>query len=522
VRDVSRVDVDFAHRGSNSRAERRRQRRKPACYKSGFNDDGARFSSSSAIEDRVRWLRRAVVRRRKGIEMLDREMASRNDGHTASNNAVSTTAQPGERHGSQPAAPVHDMDRATSDAHARPANSMTDEAAPDGAATKQAALCDWQHIDRRLRTYRHHRAQLDAAELFDLARAESIKLYLMIGHSTMLEYMEFALAYTPHVARERLRVARALVRLPATSGALAAGQITFSAVRELTRVATDETEREWLERAHDKTVHEIEEMVAGRAQGDLPDDPTRPDLRERPLNMKLPPQAHALWREARKELASERNAEVTDADLLETLCRRFLEPGTGEGGPAHQIAFTQCRDCKRATLNGAGREIEVAPEVFDSAACDARVIGSVDGMTMSKATTTVTKRMREQVFARDHGRCRVPGCRASRNLHIHHIIEQAAGGPNELWNMLLLCSGHHVALHAGLLSITGRAGDRDELSIRWTYRPPWTPEEAAAFDKEMADEEALAYLMRERKPRVRRTRSEPAVRANSDRVPRGT
>ncbi|NVB76926.1 MAG: HNH endonuclease, partial [Kofleriaceae bacterium] len=315
-----------------------------------------------------------------------------------------------------------------------------------------------------------------------------MKLHWMLGHSTMLEYMEFALGYTPHVARERLRVARALVQLPATSGALATGQLPFSAVRELTRVATEDTEREWLARARDKTVHEIEEMVTGRAPGDRPDDPARPDLRERRLGLSLPPQAFALWRQARTELANERGAEVTDADLLETLCRRFLAPGTGEAGPTHQIAYTQCRDCKRATQNGAGREIDISPEVFDSAACDARVIGSVDGSTVSKATTTVTKRTREQVFARDRGRCQVPGCRASRNLHIHHIIPQEAGGPHAMWNLLLICGGHHVANHAGLLSITGRAGSRDGLSIRWTSRPPWTPEEAAAFRKEMAEE----------------------------------
>jgi hypothetical protein len=372
-------------------------------------------------------------------------------------------------------------------------------------ASEEGTLMEWQLVDRRLRTYRHHRAQLDAAELSDLVRAESMKIHWMLGHSTMLEYMELALGYTPHVARERLRVARALVQLPETSGALAAGQLPFSAVRELTRVATEDTEQEWLARSRDKTVHEIEEMVAGRAPGDRPDDPTRPDLRERRLGLSLPPQALALWRQARKELANERGAEVTDADLLETLCRRFLAPGIGESGPAHQIAYTQCRDCKRATQNGAGREIDIAPEVFEQAACDARLIGLIDGSIVAKAMATVSKRLREQVFARDHGRCRVPGCRASRNLDVHHIIPLAAGGPNELWNLLVLCSGHHAAHHAGLLSITGRAGTHDELSIRWTYRPPWTPEEAAAFRKTMAEEDELAYLLRERKPRGRPT-----------------
>lgn len=444
--------------------------------------------------------------------MLDGEMARTNDGCSEGNGAAASDWRAGQR---------HTLQRSALDTMSLAENGARGTVRPSGRADEEE-LAEWQLVDRRLRTYRHHRAQLDAAELFDIVRAESMRLPWMFGHSTMLEYMEFALGYTPHVARERLRVARALVRLPATSGALATGQITFSAVRELTRVATDETERDWLARSRDKTVHEIEEMVAGRAPGDLPDDPTRPDLRERPLNLKLPPEAHALWRQARKELANERNAEVTDADLLATLCRRFLNPGSGEAGPAHQIAFTQCRDCKRATQNGAGREIEVAPEVFECAACDARVIGSVDGPTMSKATTTVTKRMREQVFARDQGRCQVPGCRASRNLDIHHIISQAEGGPNELWNVLLLCGGHHAARHAGLLSITGSVGTREELRIRWTYRPPPTPEQAAALDKELAEEEELAYLLRERKPRGRRARTHAGSDVEGNRVPRGT
>jgi hypothetical protein len=34
---------------------------------------------------------------------------------------------------------------------------------------------EWQEVDRRLREYARHRASLDAAEAFDLLRAEQIK-----------------------------------------------------------------------------------------------------------------------------------------------------------------------------------------------------------------------------------------------------------------------------------------------------------------------------------------------------------
>ncbi|MEO7095616.1 MAG: HNH endonuclease signature motif containing protein [Polyangiales bacterium] len=301
-------------------------------------------------------------------------------------------------------------------------------------------LSEWQLVDRRLRTYAAKRAALDAAESFDLVRAADMRMHVMFGFSTFLEYMERRLGYVPHTARERLRVARALGRLPMVGAELARGELTYSHVRELSRVATADTEEVWLAAVIDKTAGEVQELVAGRAYGDLPTDPTSPDLRPRTIQLELPPEAYALWREARRAVAKEYDREVSDADVVTALARNFLSPGTGAERPAHQLAFTQCRDCKRATMNGAGRAIEVAPAVVERAACDARVIGDLDAAHPHRATSSVTPRMREQVFARDRHHCRVPGCRSSRNLDIHHIIPKSHGGPHELWNLLLLCS----------------------------------------------------------------------------------
>ena len=101
---------------------------------------------------------------------------------------------------------------------------------------------EYRAVDRRLREYARHRSALDAAEALDLVRAEQFKLYVHVGCSSHYDYMERILGYGPHAARERMRVARALVRLPATTAAMARGELSYSAVRELTRVATDETE----------------------------------------------------------------------------------------------------------------------------------------------------------------------------------------------------------------------------------------------------------------------------------------
>ena len=77
---------------------------------------------------------------------------------------------------------------------------------------------EWQEVDRRLREYAHRRSALDAAEAFDLVRAEQLKIYVSFGFVSLYEYMERVLGYKPHTARERMRVARALAALPRNHG----------------------------------------------------------------------------------------------------------------------------------------------------------------------------------------------------------------------------------------------------------------------------------------------------------------
>ena len=325
-------------------------------------------------------------------------------------------------------------------------------------------------VHQRLCEYAKHRSALDAAEAFDLVRAEQFKVYVFHACSSHYDYMERILGYGPHAARERMRVARALVRLPETTAALARGELSYSGVRELTRVATDETEAAWLARAKGLVVNQIEKLVANHQLGDRPDDPPNPNLRPRVVRLELPPEVYALWRQARMVVAEERGSEIGAADFIETICRAIIAPGSGESRPAHQIAYQQCPDCRRSTQNGAGRQIDVAPEVFERASCDARNLGSLDASAPERATSTVTPRVREQVFARDHHRCTVPGCRSARNLDVHHIEFQSHGGGHELSNMTLICSGHHSALHSGLLTMSGTAPH--EIAFRWTYHPP--------------------------------------------------
>jgi hypothetical protein len=62
-------------------------------------------------------------------------------------------------------------------------------------------------------------------------------------------------------AREKVRVAHALEGLPNISAAMARGQISYSKVRAMTRVATAETDDYWLSIARHGTAHHVERLV---------------------------------------------------------------------------------------------------------------------------------------------------------------------------------------------------------------------------------------------------------------------
>src|SRR5256714_11662676 len=101
---------------------------------------------------------------------------------------------------------------------------------------------DWREVDRELRGIAKRRAVLDADEARWLREAQKLRIWREVGCGSLAEYMERRLGYAPHTALERLRVALAIEGLPALEEALARGELPFSAVRELTRVATAETE----------------------------------------------------------------------------------------------------------------------------------------------------------------------------------------------------------------------------------------------------------------------------------------
>ena len=314
----------------------------------------------------------------------------------------------------------------------------------------------WREADLQLRSLAARRRALDVAEAHWLRVAREAQVHKHLGFGSFVEYIERTLGYRPRTALERLRVADALAALPAINEALACGRVSYSTVRELSRVATAETEQAWLAAVAGKTVREVEAMVAGRAPGDDPGTPPDPDLEPRRLRLDLSPDVYARFLAARRQLEEDCGERLSDDDVMASLCDAVLAPADGRG-PRTQIAVTVCADCDRAWHDAAGQTIEVAAAAVERARCDAQHVGRVDGDAPAPITGDIPASVRRQVERRDRGRCVVPGCRCSRYLHMHHIVPREAGGEHIAGNLCLLCTAHHRAVHDGRLRIEGEA-----------------------------------------------------------------
>jgi hypothetical protein len=111
------------------------------------------------------------------------------------------------------------------------------------------AAAAWQTAHEALVQLGRKRAGLDFEEGRWLLAARRAKAHQELGYGSFTEYAERLFGYPPRLTHDKLRVAEAFEKLPELARELREGAVTFSQVRELTRVATADTEKAWLERA---------------------------------------------------------------------------------------------------------------------------------------------------------------------------------------------------------------------------------------------------------------------------------
>jgi hypothetical protein len=285
-------------------------------------------------------------------------------------------------------------------------------------------------------------------------------------------------------AREKVRVARALATLPAIARAMERGELSFSKVRALTRVATPATEEELLIFAKAGTAAHVETLVRSWRRVDRLAEMEHEQRRfaSRYLRMhtdedgmvivqaRLAPEIGSVFTKALAaacdRLRDTSDRAMTDSDevtadqrradalglVAESALAAGLDPGTR--GDRYQVvlhvdAEALARDAYEGTLNlePGGH---VSAETSRRLACDGALVvmrHDAYGRTLDvgRRKRTVSPALRRALAHRDRG-CRFPGC-GLRLCDAHHVEHWADGGATNLDNLVLLCKRHHRAVH---------------------------------------------------------------------------
>jgi 5-methylcytosine-specific restriction endonuclease McrA len=327
------------------------------------------------------------------------------------------------------------------------------------------AQIDWQEAHAALVWLARSRAGLDFDEGVWLLAALRSEAHVRLGYGSFVEYAERIFGYAPRLTQDKLRVAQSLESLPELAQALREGVASWSSVRELTRVATSETEHAWLERARGHSVREIERLVSGHRPGSLPDDAPDPSAHRHVLRFEVSGEALATFREAIAKIRRDAGGPLDDDAALLLMARHVLSGPIDDGRASYQVELSVCEHCQRAQQLGSGELVDVSAEVVAMARCDGQNIGGAhvgdktsesatrDPVTGPKrparATQTVPPATRRAVLRRDQHRCQAPGCRHSVFVDVHHIRTREDGGGHELDNLVTLCGAHHRASRHG-------------------------------------------------------------------------
>jgi hypothetical protein len=338
-------------------------------------------------------------------------------------------------------------------------------------------VVSWRRAHEELVRLAATRAGLDCEEGRWLLRALRAGAHVRLRYGSFREYTTRLFGYSPRLTQEKIRVAEALEGLPELSRELQHGSVSFSAARELTRVATAATEGKWLEAAHGRAIREVEELVSGHRPGSLPDDAPDPRAKRHVLRLEVSGEVLATFREAMAKVRRDAGEALDDDAAVLLLCRQ--EGPRDDGRSSYQVALTVCERCRHGMQQGRGHNVDVAPEVVEMAECDGQHLGHVESCAHGgandeptgadvdanthvgthRATQTIPPALRRAVLRRDEGRCRVPGCRHAVFTDVHHLRLRSESGAHSLENLATLCSAHHRAVHRGELLTEGTASN---------------------------------------------------------------
>jgi hypothetical protein len=364
-----------------------------------------------------------------------------------------------------------------------------------------------------------------------------------MGSISTAAWLSWQIGIGSGAAREHVRVARALGELHLVDAAFAAGTLSYAKVRAITRVATLETEQDFLDVAAHATASQIEKLTAAyrRTRVD-PSEPAR-DLRrfvrraDTPsgmvrIELQLPPeQANMVWEamsaavDAGRRESKHGSKETTDhataaadvsaetprhvdpvvlqaefADAVVNVAQAYLQHQPRTLGSGYELVIMTTKDQLEQGPGGVGGFLRDGTPVplhmarmlaCDCSRVDVETSESGEILDVGRARRTIPSAIGRALWLRDGG-CRAPGCGRKHHLHAHHIEAWADGGKTSTSNLVLLCPSHHMLVHEGQLFVDVHAGKIEFRNVHGLKLHP-APERSG-------DLEAIDHWLRTAEP----------------------
>ncbi|MDH3275660.1 MAG: HNH endonuclease [Gammaproteobacteria bacterium] len=317
-----------------------------------------------------------------------------------------------------------------------------------------------------------------------------------LGFCSCAHWLNFKCGIGMNAAREKVRVANALAKLPKMDEKFSKGELSYSKVRAMTRIADETNEDYLLMIAKHGTAHHVEKLVSKyRTAKRVQDASTANEqYRDRELShyydldgclvikARFSAEQGALIVKA-LEMAMDKDFSTVEtsepgpiaarrADALADIAETYMNNSDSSGSTAdryqvvvHVVAAS--REHGVEELVGAASaatdvtaetsQIDDGPHVTAETsrriACDCSVVGikedkNGEPLAIGRRSRSIPPPMRRALGIRDGG-CRFPGCTNNRFVDGHHIKHWADGGETSLDNLVLLCRHHHHLVHEG-------------------------------------------------------------------------
>ncbi len=290
-------------------------------------------------------------------------------------------------------------------------------------------------------------------------------------------------------AREKVRVAHCLENLPLIDAAFAAGEISYSKVRAMTRTATPENEDFLLLIARHGTASHVEQVVRKYRSIKSTDEDKEEIEQEQNrelvyyqdedgswvIHARLPAEAGSLLVKAIEAVATSEQQENVPAgtshktyrqaraDALASMAEHFLATCDQNGQWQGLKGSERCQVMLHVGIGTLQNRCDLDGKHWLSAktakrlSCDASLVTVLENdkgqvLNIGRRARIIPASIKRALDLRDQT-CRVPGCCNTRYLDAHHIQHWADGGETSLDNLMNMCRHHHRQLHQGVFNI---------------------------------------------------------------------